>query len=98
MDRESLQLEQELIRAQAAERQEHLRTELGNVVEYLWPPLMAQIGFGLLLAIAAVVVLRTRRGYLPNWARSLFGVRRTLRSRSDLRPKPSPLQPEAWRH
>lgn len=98
MDRESLQLEQELIRAQATERQEHLRTEVGNVVEYLWPPLVGQIGIGLLVAIAAVLILRNRRGYLPNWARSLFGVRRTLHSRSELRPKPSPLQPEAWRH
>lgn len=98
MDRETLEQERQIDQARAAEQQEHLRTEVGQMVEYLVPPVIGQIGLGLLFAILAVVVLRNRRGYLPNWCRAIFGVRRTLRSRSELRPKPSPLQPEAWRH
>ncbi len=98
MDRETLELERQIDRAQAAERQERIHTEVGNVVEYLAPPLVGQIGLGVLLAILAVLILRNRRGYLPEWCRRFLGVKRTLRSRSELRPKPSPLQPEAWRH
>ncbi len=98
VDRETWEMERQIDRAQAAERQDQWRAEVGNAAEYLVPPVAGQIGLGLLLATVAVLILRNRRGYLPEWCRTFLGVKRTLRSRADLRPKPSPLQPDAWRH
>lgn len=95
MDRETLELERQIDRAQAAERQERLHTEVGNVVEHFAPPLVDQIGLGVFLATLAVLILRNRRGHLQEWRRTILGVKRTLRSRSELRPRPSPLQPDA---
>jgi len=48
----------------------------------------------LVLAATAVWALRGRRGYLPDWVRIVFGAKRTLHRRRELRPKPSPFQPE----
>ncbi|HTH46461.1 MAG TPA: hypothetical protein VMB21_03020 [Candidatus Limnocylindria bacterium] len=97
MSDDPLQYQRALDHAGLAERGDQLLTGVGNVVEYTVPPLTWELGGGLLLAIAAILILRNRRGYLPDWARSLLGVKRTLHSRSELRPKPSPLQPPAWR-
>ncbi len=82
--------------ARVLEGGEKLLKNVGNVAEYAVPTLGWEIGGGLLLAVVAVFILRNRRGYLPEWARALLGVKRTLHSRSELRPKPSPLQPPAW--
>lgn len=97
MIEDPVQYQRALDHAAVAEHGEKLLTDVGNVAEYAVPALGWEIGGGLLLALGAVLILRNRRGYLPDWARSLLGVKRTLHSRSELRPKPSPLQPEAWR-
>jgi hypothetical protein len=83
--------------ARVIESGEKLLKDAGNVAEYAVPTLGGELGGGLLLAFVAIIILRNRRGYLPEWARVLLGVKRTLHSRSELRPKPSPLQPPAWR-
>lgn len=88
--------QQALDRARIVEQQERTFTQVRDTAESLVPPLAVQIGLVVLLALAAVLILRNRRGYLPEWTRKLLGVKRTLHSRSELRPKPSPLQPEAW--
>lgn len=90
------QHQRELDRAQVAEQRERTFTQVRDTAEYLVPSLAWQSGLVVVLAVAAVLILRNRRGYLPDWTRKLLGVKRTLHSRSELRPKPSPLQPEAW--
>lgn len=90
------QYQRALDHARAAEQQERALAQVSNAVEYLVPPLATQAGLVLLLALAAFLILRNRRGYLSDWTRRLLGVKRTLHSRSELRPKPSPLQPDAW--
>ena len=54
---------------------------------------MPPIAWGLLItALLAIVALYAWRRYdssIPDWARLMFGVKCTLRSRRDLRPKAS---------
>jgi hypothetical protein len=98
MSEDPVQYQRAVDLARATERREQLLNDAGNVAASALPTLGLEIGTALLMALAAALLLRNRRGYLPEWARRLLGVRRVLHSRSELRPKPSPLQPEPWRH
>jgi hypothetical protein len=97
MSDDPLQYQLAVDHARAVVRGEHTATAVGNVAEYAGPMLALEVSAGVLLAVLAAFALRNRRGYLPDWARPLLGIKRTLHSRSELRPKPSPLQPTAWR-
>jgi hypothetical protein len=72
-------------------------TEARNFLEYAGPAVGLQLLSVCVIAFIAIVILRNRKGYLPEWARVFLGVRRTLHSRSELRPKPSPFQPRGWK-
>lgn len=83
-------------RARAAESGERTMNAVQNGFESAVPPIAIEISAAILIAIAAAVALRSRGDYLPDWVRAIFGSKRKLRRRRDLRPKPSPLQPEVW--
>ena len=75
--------------ASAANRRDAVLDVVGGWARSVMPP----IAWGLLIAGAlAILALYSWRRYdssIPDWARGIFGVKRTLRSRRDLRPKAS---------
>lgn len=82
--------------ARAAESGERTLNAVQNGFESAVPPIAIEVAAAILIAIVAAIALRGRRGYLPEWVRTIFGAKRKLHRRRDLRPKPSPLQPEVW--
>ena len=81
--------------AQSTERADRALVAVEDAAEYIIPPVAMELGMAFLLAVVAFFALAGRRGYYPEWARFLFGAKRTLHHRRELRPKPSPFQPEA---
>ncbi len=77
--------------AHASEAKAQIKTYVGNTMEDTMPVLTLQLGAVVLIALFAAVALRWQRQAIPDWVRMLFGVKRTLRSRRDLRPKVSSL-------
>lgn len=78
--------------ARVSEAKAQIKTYVGNTMEYTLPVLTLQLGAVVLVALFAAVALRWRRQAIPDWVRLLFGVKRTLRSRRDLRPKAPSVQ------
>ena len=87
----------ETAQAETHEQVVKANTEARNFLEYAGPAVGLQLLSVCAIAFIALLILRNRKGYLPEWARVFLGVRRTLHSRRELRPKPSPFQPRGWK-
>ena len=75
--------------AKAAEDREAILGALTSWARSVMPPVAWGILITLVVAAAAFYAWRRTESSVPDWGRKLFGVKRTLRHRRDLRPKAS---------
>jgi hypothetical protein len=79
--------------AQAADRRDAAFGTLQTWARSVMPPVAWGALIAVVLGLIALYVWRGSKVSIPDWGRMLFGVKRTLRSRKELGPRPSRYHP-----